>query len=629
MANLGNIPTELKEIDNWILWRLEYDKKEGKDKKIPYSISGYHASSNKSDTWTSYENAIRFLKNNPEYSGLGFCISSSCNYVGIDLDRCVVGNEITPDASEITQKLRSYTEKSVSGTGLHTIIKVTDKNGYPHSEKYHGFDFKEMELCFDKFFYMSGDIYQNYNVIEDRTEEIEALRNHLEARGYRKGQSKDKGTTINRSTECGTKTETELHDLSLQVISQVKDIEKFKKLYEGDISDYPSHSEADFAFCCLLANHTQDEEVIFYIIKKSKLYRDKWERDDYRNSTISKAIDSMKTDDKNKANNHKGGRSMEELREVTKEPISWLVEGLLPEDGLCGLVAKPKVGKSTLLRNFAVAIAEGKDILGRKVKQGKVLAFFFEESAYDIRESMEKLGANNDINMRFYLYDDFKDVTDRVSYVKEQIEYHKPRLVILDTLFRIVEMKEGNNYVEALKKCEPVLIAARENKVCLLVGMHAAKNSDDKDAINAILGSTGIGATVDMAMHLKKQPYPYQRTLETVQRRGKDMEETFLVFDENTDSITIGDVVRERVKKDYLFDVENLLWENKEEMTEKRIVELVGGNRTRILQAVLELHNKQTLIRSGEGKKGNPYTYIHKRWAPDANKSIAELLGVG
>ena len=45
--------------------------------------------------------------------------------------------------------------------------------------------------------------------------------------------------------------------------------------------------------------------------------------------------------------------------EVEPEAVDWLVEGLLPGDGISLLVAPPKVGKSTAARCLAAAVAGG------------------------------------------------------------------------------------------------------------------------------------------------------------------------------------------------------------------------------------------------------------------------------
>ena len=71
----------------------------------------------------------------------------------------------------------------------------------------------------------------------------------------------------------------------------------FSRLYAGDIYGYTYHSEADFTLCLLLAFDTdRDFDVIDRIFRSSKLYREKWERDDYRERTISYACSQCKED---------------------------------------------------------------------------------------------------------------------------------------------------------------------------------------------------------------------------------------------------------------------------------------------------------------------------------------------
>ena len=68
---------------------------------------------------------------------------------------------------------------------------------------------------------------------------------------------------------------------------------KFTALWSGDTSFYASQSEADLALCCLLAFWTGgDYERIDRLFRQSGLYREKWERDDYREQTIHKAYEN-------------------------------------------------------------------------------------------------------------------------------------------------------------------------------------------------------------------------------------------------------------------------------------------------------------------------------------------------
>jgi hypothetical protein len=75
--------------------------------------------------------------------------------------------------------------------------------------------------------------------------------------------------------------------------------DKFQRLYSGDTSGYESPSEADLAFCSLLAFWTNgDSTQTDDIFRSSQLMREKWDKthngagDTYGQMTIQKAIDS-------------------------------------------------------------------------------------------------------------------------------------------------------------------------------------------------------------------------------------------------------------------------------------------------------------------------------------------------
>ena len=57
-----------------------------------------------------------------------------------------------------------------------------------------------------------------------------------------------------------------------------KNGELFQQLFSGDISAYPSHSEADLALCNMIAPRVAyDSKAIDRIYRQSSLYRTKWD----------------------------------------------------------------------------------------------------------------------------------------------------------------------------------------------------------------------------------------------------------------------------------------------------------------------------------------------------------------
>ena len=67
---------------------------------------------------------------------------------------------------------------------------------------------------------------------------------------------------------------------------------KFVRLFDhGDTGEFDhDDSRADQALVSLLAFWTQDPDQLDRLFRRSALYRDKWERNDYRERTIGKAL---------------------------------------------------------------------------------------------------------------------------------------------------------------------------------------------------------------------------------------------------------------------------------------------------------------------------------------------------
>ena len=116
------IPEELKARPQWVVWKAVGERLE----KIPYSAkSGRKASTTDLLSWSSFEEANEALGSGQNYSGLGFVFSSGDPFAGIDLDGCVdpQTGEVAAWAMEIVRYFDSYTELSVTGTGIHVIVK--------------------------------------------------------------------------------------------------------------------------------------------------------------------------------------------------------------------------------------------------------------------------------------------------------------------------------------------------------------------------------------------------------------------------------------------------------------------------------------------------------------------------
>jgi putative DNA primase/helicase len=119
-----NIPEELTERPQWVLWRLEM--RDGKPTKVPYTPGeDTLASSTDSLTWTTFDKALAAYQAGG-YGGIGFVFSSGDPFVGVDLDYCrdPQSGEIAPWAQKAIARVQEgYIEISPSGTGIHIIVE--------------------------------------------------------------------------------------------------------------------------------------------------------------------------------------------------------------------------------------------------------------------------------------------------------------------------------------------------------------------------------------------------------------------------------------------------------------------------------------------------------------------------
>lgn len=121
IRNVGNIPEELRAQKRWVCWKLE--ERDGKPTKIPINPkTGGNAQSSNPETWSVFQVAINGVKRY-ELQGIGFMLGEG--YVGVDIDHCrnPETGELTEQVWDIIHTLRSYTEISPSGTGIHVICK--------------------------------------------------------------------------------------------------------------------------------------------------------------------------------------------------------------------------------------------------------------------------------------------------------------------------------------------------------------------------------------------------------------------------------------------------------------------------------------------------------------------------
>ena len=275
------VPDEMKKRPNWVVVKTWWNAEKGKYNKRPVNCNsdkGEYAESDNPETWTTFDNALKYLK---EKGGttIAYALDGKDNVSCIDLDHCYDENgQPTALAKEILSKCgKTYIEKSVSGNGLHIFGKTSGMDIRSFS--------KDGDLEFyqkDHFIAMTGDGAGYFRLESFDTPEMkELLSRKCEKREEWKGVCKG----VN-----GLSTMTD-RDV-VEKASNAKNGDKFKRLYAGeDLQN--NHSNSDMSLMNLLAYWCNgDKEQMLRIFATSGLFRPN-KSPDYYEGTAIKALRSM------------------------------------------------------------------------------------------------------------------------------------------------------------------------------------------------------------------------------------------------------------------------------------------------------------------------------------------------
>lgn len=291
-VDLDAIPEQLKELSRWVLWKpLPSGDDPSALTKSPFDcrFTDDRASSTRPETWSDFERAASAYAARETNGAGGIMIALGGGLAGVDLDNAIDSEtgDLTAVAQQIVNRMQSYTELSVSGTGIRIFVRAPEAPGKK---------FGNVEVYTrGRFLTVTGrQIPGTPSTIEDRGAELAALRDELDAArqaGRPARAPRDPNATPLNEAFPGV---TALGVPDDEILTRASEVcgERFDKLWEGDWSDYDSQSQADLAlagdlaFLCGPGEETRVEDLM----RQSGLVRPKWEREDYlRDRTIPRA----------------------------------------------------------------------------------------------------------------------------------------------------------------------------------------------------------------------------------------------------------------------------------------------------------------------------------------------------
>jgi len=496
-----SIPGELRCLPQWVTWR--YQERGGRRTKVPYQAGHPHRKASPTDpaTWSSFAKACKAAAT---ADGIGFVFSADDPYVGIDLD------EPLDDLRSAALLLCSYTEESVGGEGLHVILKGSLED--VDRRRYEGVEVYEV----GRYFCMTGKhLPGSPATIEERQTQLDDfLSEFLPPNAAKPGPRNVTNSKNPRDQQL------------LEAMCRAKNGREVRRLWEGDWSGYSSHSEADLALCNHLAFYTsKDPARMEMLFRESGLYREKWEREDYRTKTIDLAIsstvevygpnDNQREDaslllppssDPRKVLGEAPLRLLEweSFWERDCSQADWLYPEVLARGRGHVIYAAHKVGKSLFALYIAAELATGEEPV-------VVLYLDYEMTEADVQERLEDMGYGPGADLSRLCYALLPNLpplntADGAGVLLSMSDYlcsewpNHHLVVIIDTIGRAVAGKENDSDPFRDFYTYTGMQLKRRRITCVRLD-HAGKDSNSGPR-----GTSAKGDDVDVVWQLKRSP---------------------------------------------------------------------------------------------------------------------------
>ena len=208
-------------------------------------------------------------------------------------------------------------------------------------------------------------------------------------------------------------------------------------------------------------------------------------------------------------------------------PQQWIVPNVLPE-GLTILGGRPKVGKSWMLLDLAIAVASGGVFLGEKADPGRVLYLALEDTPRRLQARARLLLGDKPFNDEAWDRLDLRFRWNRLDAggfdgIKTWVAAHNnARLVLIDTYPKVRSATTSQRwYDDDYRAVEPLQQLAGEAQIGIL-GAHHLRKAPGDDWTDELSGSTGLTGAVDSVLVLQRERSRADAVLRGV---GRDLDE--------------------------------------------------------------------------------------------------------
>lgn len=311
-----------------------------------------------------------------------------------------------------------------------------------------------------------------------------------------------------------------------------------------------------------------------------------------------------------------------ELAKMDLPPPSWVVDKLIPDEGVTVLSAAPASFKTWLVFDIAIQVAQGNALFGQfETNQTKVLIVDEESGLRRLRDRLQKLGITEDVPLATISKTFFKLTDNSAKLLAKSCKDAGIGLVVFDSLTRIHTSKE-NDAQEMATVMENLRRLAQAGIAVLLIH-HDRKQGQGfrgKGGASEMRGSVEINAACDVQISIMRESGTNRIVVS--QNKNRDAEEiSFKLEVRNDDDRTWFEYRGDKPSKRKLTEAEiiQLLTPGKR-MYQGEIVAALkdsGGISEKTTREILSEMTEQHKLELSKGDKNKSYYCLPKEQSGD------------
>lgn len=183
----------------------------------------------------------------------------------------------------------------------------------------------------------------------------------------------------------------------------------------------------------------------------------------------------------------------------------WLIDSLIPLQGLVAISGTPGSYKTWITEYIALCVSEGQPLFGKfSTSQGNVLIIDKENSRYLIKDRFKSLGADSANNIYFLDEDFLVEDEEIITRIIRVIKQYEIKLIIMDSFIRIHQGEE--NSATDMSEVFRVLKQLIDEGSSILFTHHHRKQGfiGKTNNTDSLRGSTDILAALDCHLAVDK-----------------------------------------------------------------------------------------------------------------------------